>query len=226
MSKSVEEMLPVEVGAATRDLGYVDWGAILAGSVIAAAIAFVFTSFGAALGLSIISPYGGEGSAIAAIVAVASWMLWTTVSSFMAGGYVAGRMRRRVGAVSSDEVNIRDGIHGLSVWAVGVLLGALLLSATADTAARTIADMAAATDQITATGTDSTTDTAATPAPNATTAADVKAAAETARKYSVLSAFALAAALLIAAAGAYWAASVGGRHRDENVVLRRFGTWT
>ena len=226
MPSSVKVMTPLDPAAAVRDIGYVDWGAILAGSAIAAAIAFVFTSFGAALGLSIISPYEGEGSVIAAIVAVASWMLWTTVSSFMVGGYVAGRMRRRVDAASTDEVNIRDGIHGLSVWAVGVLLGALLLGATADTASRTTADMVAATNQIATIATDNATDTADNPAPNAKTAAEVKAAAETARKYSVLSAFALAAALLIAAAGAYWAAGVGGRHRDENLVFRRFGTWT
>ena len=30
---------------------------------------------------------------------------------------------------------------------------------------------------------------------------------------------------LIAAAGAWWAATLGGRHRDEQTVFARFGRW-
>ena len=52
-----------------------------------------------------------------------------------------------------------------------------------------------------------------------------KAAANTARQYAVITAFALAVALLIAGAAAYWAAGLGGRHRDEGRVIRGFGTW-
>src|SRR5690606_31290857 len=48
-------------------------------------------------------------------------------------------------------------------------------------------------------------------------------AAETARKASVVGAFVLAAALLIAGAGAWWAAGLGGRHRDEQTMIRFFG---
>jgi hypothetical protein len=51
-------------------------------------------------------------------------------------------------------------------------------------------------------------------------------AAEAARKTAVLAAFLTAASLLVSAAGAWWAASKGGRHRDEGTVFadvfRRF----
>ncbi|MCU4182509.1 hypothetical protein [Bosea sp. BH3] len=44
-----------------------------------------------------------------------------------------------------------------------------------------------------------------------------KQAAERARKIAVLTAFLTAAALLVGAAAASWAASLGGKHRDENL---------
>ena len=99
-------------GAVARtDASYVDWSSILAGGVVTSAIAFVFTTFGTAVGLTLVSPYDGDGSALAAVIAIGSWMLWTTVSSFMAGGYIAGRMRRRIDPVNDDEVSVRDGIQ-------------------------------------------------------------------------------------------------------------------
>jgi hypothetical protein len=44
-------------------------------------------------------------------------------------------------------------------------------------------------------------------------------AAEAARKTAVLTAFLTAASFLVSAAGAWWAASMGGRHRDEGTVF-------
>jgi len=136
MTDRTEELTRLSEPATARDGSYVDWPAILAGAVIASAIAFIFTTFGAALGLSLISPYEGEGSATAAVIATGVWMLWTTVSSFMVGAYVAGRMRRRIDTATKDEVDIRDGIHGLTVWGVGALIGVVIAGSAAGTAAR------------------------------------------------------------------------------------------
>ena len=109
---------------------YVDWPAVVAGAVLATAISFVLMTFGAGIGLSVVSPEPGEGLApVTVLVGVGLWVLWVTVSSFMAGGYLAGRLRRRVPDASEHEVEIRDGSHGLVVWALGVLLGAVLLVA-------------------------------------------------------------------------------------------------
>lgn len=242
MTDRTEALTQASAPAFAHDGSYVDWPAIFAGAVVASAIAFVFTTFGAALGLTLTSPYEGEGSAIAALIAVGSWMLWTTISSFMAGGYIAGRMRRRIDLANADEVGIRDGIHGLTVWGVAVMLGAVLLVSTVDTAAKitteTTATVAAVADDVTANdGVDDETaanGTEETAVPDAATVseatgvseAEAKAAAEAARKYSVISAFVLAASLLIAGAAAYWAASMGGQHRDEGRASARFGRWT
>ena len=45
-------------------------------------------------------------------------------------------------------------------------------------------------------------------------------AAEKARKTGVVAAFLTAAALLVSAVGAFWAAQVGGNHRDNNTYFR------
>ena len=50
--------------------------------------------------------------------------------SFALGGYLAGRVRSTWQA-ADDEVEFRDGTHGLLVWAIGVVLGVALLWASA-----------------------------------------------------------------------------------------------
>ncbi|QQO46388.1 hypothetical protein JGR78_08450 [Paracoccus sp. MC1862] len=50
------------------------------------------------------------------------------VLSYMAGGYIAGRMRRRVDGASPEESAARDGIHGLAVWGIGTIFGAIMLA--------------------------------------------------------------------------------------------------
>ncbi len=120
---------PVAAVGVADDRAYVDWPAVLAGAALAAAISVVLLGFGSAIGLGITSPLPGEGvSLLWFTVAAALWLLWTQVSSFMAGGYLAGRLRRRLGDATPDEVDLRDGAHGLLVWAVGTLLGATILA--------------------------------------------------------------------------------------------------
>ena len=106
---------------------YVDWPAIIAGGVVASAIAAVFTAFGAALGLSTLSPFQNEGLGIWGVIIFGLWMLLTLIASYAAGGYIAGRMRRRMDFAGPDEVRIRDGLHGIVVWALGALVGFVLL---------------------------------------------------------------------------------------------------
>lgn len=106
---------------------YLDWPAILAGGVLALALSFLLIGFGGSLGLSLASPYRGEGvSAAWLAIAAGIWFAWVMVTGFGAGGYLAGRMRRRAGDATADEVEARDGAHGLVVWATGALFGAAL----------------------------------------------------------------------------------------------------
>lgn len=109
---------------------YLDWPAIFAGGIFALAISFLLISFGASLGLSLTSPYRGEGVSMAWLaIASGIWFAWVMVTAFGAGGYLAGRMRRKAGDATKDEVEMRDGAHGLMVWATGALVSTVLAAA-------------------------------------------------------------------------------------------------
>ena len=123
--------VPAQPGSlSASDGAYVDWAAILAGAVFALALSFLLISFGAGLGLSLTSPHGDEGiSALWLAIASGIWLIWVMVTSFGAGGYLAGRLRRKALDATPDEVEARDGAHGLMVWATGALISTVLVGA-------------------------------------------------------------------------------------------------
>ncbi len=97
----------------------------------------MFLTFGTAIGLSFTSPWPNAGGSAKFIAAVAIlWVMIQQIGAFMAGGYVAGRLRSRWHETTEHEIEFRDGIHGALVWAVGLVIGAAMLMATAGAAAR------------------------------------------------------------------------------------------
>jgi hypothetical protein len=116
---------------------YVEWSTIFAGAILASAIIVLMTAFGSAIGLSLISPYHGQ-SPVIFYVALALWFTWVTVSSFITGGYVTGRLRRPIEGTTPHEVHVRDGAHGLIVWAVAVVIGTALATFSLSSAVTTL----------------------------------------------------------------------------------------
>jgi hypothetical protein len=135
----------VETSSNGRDTAsYVDWPAILAGVVFASAISLVLISFGSAIGLNFVDFNAREGAAPILIgIAAASWFLWVQISSFMAGGYLTGRLRRRHFDANEDESDVRDGAHGLLVWAGAMIIGAVLAVSGIGAAANAVGSAAA-----------------------------------------------------------------------------------
>lgn len=111
---------------ATPQRSIMDWPAILSGAAIAAGALVVFTGFTAAIGLGSVSAEPGEGLGTFASILVGLFAFLSTVAAYALGGYVAGRMRTPVSGIAADETRARDGVHGLTVWAVGTLVGAVL----------------------------------------------------------------------------------------------------
>jgi hypothetical protein len=109
---------------------YLEWGPVILGALGATAISVVLLTFGAALGLSVVSPYPYAGiSAKGLAVLTGTYVALVTVASFGSGGYLAGRLRSPwTGAVGNEvtESHFRDGSHGFGVWALAVLLGSAL----------------------------------------------------------------------------------------------------
>lgn len=138
----VQVSAPVASRTETAGLSFVEWGAVLAGAVLAAAISFVLLTFGAAIGLSATSPWPNSGLSAKVIASLAVfWAMAQQIGSIMLGGYVAGRMRSRWHE-PGHEAEFRDGLHGALVWAVAVLISAFLVFTTAGLAASTGADIA------------------------------------------------------------------------------------
>src|SRR5688572_5365520 len=142
---TVETDVAVIETAGDTDRGsYVDWPAIIAGIVFASAISVLFLTFGSAVGLSFTNFNARpDVSPIFVAIAAASWLLWVQISSFMAGGYLTGRLRKRHGDATEDEADIRDGAHGLLVWAGALVIGALLAVSGIGAAATAVGSAAA-----------------------------------------------------------------------------------
>jgi FtsH-binding integral membrane protein len=276
MANTFPEVTAVSVEAepATH---YVDWGAIFAGVFVAIAISSVFLAFGSAIGLSLTSFHPPESAPVTGLVIAAGlWLLWVQISSFIGGAYVTGRMRRRIGDAKAHEVTMRDGTHGLIMWAVNIVIGVVLagwitiagvsgvvstaansgaldyyaerlMRSDAATTAPAVSPDAQYNSQIgrilsrnvaarTVDETDrsylareitSRTGLAEADAQKRVddTLAMLKAQAESARKFGVLIAFLTAASLLVSGVAAWWAATAGGKHRDEGTDHSHFSSW-
>ena len=71
----------------------VDWKSVVAGAIAASAVFGLLTAFGTALGLSLTSAHRGSGvSGTTLAIVAALWIVMVHVWSFVAGGYLAGRL--------------------------------------------------------------------------------------------------------------------------------------
>jgi hypothetical protein len=130
---------------------YISWGAVMAGAIAASALTFVLITFGAAIGLAIASPSATwRDTSVALALLSGLWLLLTAVASFALGGYLAGRLRATVDTTTADEVEFRDGIHGVLVWGLAILIGASLALVAARAAAPQAAGNALAPSAATA----------------------------------------------------------------------------
>lgn len=291
MTTSPERAAPAALDpSATRapnTESYLDWPAALAGAALAYALFMVLSTFGAGIGLSMASPDPQEGASLRWItIAAGIWFVWVTITSFAAGGYLAGRMRRPAGDATQDEVETRDGAHGVVVWAAASVFATVMAasgvttviggvasgigSATSSVAetmegpldyfagvamrteggevagdpeargevatvlARSLSQGEVSEDDraylasVVASATDTEREAAREQVDTAIAEAqaawdEAAEAADQARIAAAIGTFVLAATLLISAAAAYFAASTGGQHRDQNMGFRTFG---
>ena len=115
---------------------YIQWGPTFGGGLIAGAVFFVLMTFATAIGLAVssvsptVSPTWRDTST-GLVVLSGAWVVLTAIGSFALGGYIVGRLRS-TWRTNPDEVHFRDGLHGLVVWSLAVIIGAgLTLASTA-----------------------------------------------------------------------------------------------
>ncbi len=131
---------------------FVQWSAVIAGAVTAAAISSVLLAFAGAAGLSLVSsaPSWRDTSFTLGLLAGLVLVL-IALLAFGLGGYVTGRLRARSLVVTVDELQFRDGIHGLLAWGLAILF-ATFLAALAIHAAAPVAAPAASSASASPTG--------------------------------------------------------------------------
>ena len=179
---------------------YVDWATVFAGAVVAVAISFVLLQFASAVGVANMEALRDnvmeltrERLIIAGVI-----VLLIQVLSSLLGGYVAGRLRAPVGGVSLHESEVRDGLHGLLVWAtstIAVVVAAFIASSVAAMASAEV-DTSVVTES-------------------------PQAALDREQAVAIVLAFAAGATSLISAVAAWFAATKGGDHRDKAVDYSR-----
>lgn len=106
---------------------YLHWTPIVAGALAATALSLILVTFAAALGLGVAStaPTWRDAS-IALWILSGIYLVFQAILSFGLGGYIAGRIRSDRVAGPADDVENRDGFHGLAVWSLAVVMGAVL----------------------------------------------------------------------------------------------------
>jgi hypothetical protein len=104
---------------------YLQWTPVIAGALAATALSLILVTFAAAVGLGVSSTAPTWRDASAALWLLSGiYLILQAIVSFALGAYIAGRLRRPLVAGPSEQVETRDGLHGLTVWAVAVVLGA------------------------------------------------------------------------------------------------------
>ena len=120
-----------------------NWDAVVAGALTAAALAFVLHAFAAAIGIAVSSTSPTwRDSSVGLQVLSGLYLVLVAIISLGCGGYIAGRLRETVPG-SEEEIEFRDGAHGIAVWALALVLTVVLAWISAQTATRLMAPTAA-----------------------------------------------------------------------------------
>ncbi len=127
----------VQTGRPGNSADYIRWTPVVAGALAATALASVLHGFAAAVGLAVSStaPTWRDAS-IALWLLSGIYVIAVALASYGLGGYIAGRMRSPFRDWSADDVETRDGAHGLLVWAIATLLTGLMIALAASVGAR------------------------------------------------------------------------------------------
>jgi hypothetical protein len=103
------------------------WSGIIAGALVAAGTSAVLLAFGSAIGLASASTSPSwRDASIALWILSGIYMLLVAFVSFGLGGYIAGRLTPVEATAAEPNDSFRSGVHGLTMWALAVVLGIFL----------------------------------------------------------------------------------------------------
>lgn len=164
---------------------------------MAIAISTILLQFGAVAGLAMGDAIRPDNSVSYNFIVAGLWLLVVSVSSSAAAGYISGRMRMTMNDAGPDEVEFRDGIHGVTAWALATVAVAAVAAITTSIGSVVASIAVSAATQL---------------SPDQPLSPEMQAWVS---NQALIIAFATAAGSALGAAAA-WAASVtGGKHRND-----------
>ena len=187
----IEKPTPARQSGASSNPSYLEWGPVWAGALVAIAISTILIQFGASAGLAMGEPIRTDNTVSYNFIVAGLWLLVVSVVASSAAGYISGRMRMTMNDSTANEVEFRDGVHGLTAWALSTVAVALVASiAGAITSSVAVAAVSE------------------TPELHANLQ-------NWAANQGLIVAFATAAGSVLGAAAAWFASVTGGEHRDK-----------
>ena len=110
------------LGGRMRSYSRISWGAVLAGAVVAAATMILLSLLGVAFGASGLNIMQTTADDLKSFgVGAGIWGAINMILSMAFGGYVAARL-------SGTHSHLDGELHGITVWAVALLLATVLLA--------------------------------------------------------------------------------------------------
>jgi hypothetical protein len=109
------------------DAGRFNWGATIAGAVIATAVTFFLVTLGSGIGLALVSPRTSSTGLAAYVTGGAIYFFAAQAFGFVVGAHVTGRLIGPA-AENAKEEEFRAGAHGLAVWALAIVAGLVILA--------------------------------------------------------------------------------------------------
>src|SRR5580704_8102896 len=110
-----------------EESGRFNWGATIAGAVIATAVTFFLVTLGSGIGLALVSPRTMATGMAAYLTAGAIYFFAAQAFGFVVGAHITGRL---IGPAveNAKEEEFRAGAHGLAVWALAIVAGLVILA--------------------------------------------------------------------------------------------------
>jgi hypothetical protein len=106
-----------------------EWSPIVFGALTATAVSSILLTFGATVGLGVSSAFPTWRDASVALWLLSGiFLILQALVSFGCGGYLAGRTRSSYADAIADEVEQRDGWHGIASWALALFLSAIIVA--------------------------------------------------------------------------------------------------
>lgn len=118
---------PTPVAGRLDEPWTLQWTPIVAGALTATAVSSILVTFAVAVGLGVSSAAPTWRDASVALWLLSGiYLILQGLISFGSGGYVAGRTRAPIAGADVEDVERRDGLHGVAAWALAVVLSVLL----------------------------------------------------------------------------------------------------